>query len=70
MTIDPIVSGLLVGAPTLVVGLLGILRAFKADRKTQQFNDTALVIKGLQEHVDNLQEDNKRLREELERTRR
>lgn len=69
---DPIVTGFALAIPATVISLLGLRRAYHNDKVTEQSgivagNATAVaqVISGLNQIIDNLQDDNRVFREEI-----
>lgn len=63
--VNPILVGLVVGIPSFLLGYLGYRRTNKADKATAQNTAVEQIIDGLNALVDNLQGDNKVLRDSV-----
>lgn len=69
---SPAVIGLIIGIPSFIIGILGYRRASKVDKSTEtsaviaaQTGMQGQIIGGLNQWIDNLQDDNKSFREDL-----
>lgn len=67
---SPAIIGLVIGVPSFIIGILGYRRATKIDKATEnaaviaaQTGSVGQVIAGLNDIIDNLQDDNKIWRE-------
>lgn len=62
MTISEIIGALVIGIPSLVLGLLAYLRSLKVDEVAEEAGTVGQAIEGLNTLVARLQEDNTALR--------
>lgn len=69
---NPAIIGLVVAIPSFVLGYLAYRQSKKVDRATEQsgvaddqLNAVGQVLSGLNQLIDNLQDDNKELRENI-----
>lgn len=69
---SPAIIGLIIGVPSFIIGILGYRRATKIDKATEnaaviaaQTGMQGQIIDGLNQWIDNLQDDNKSFREDL-----
>ena len=69
---DQVVQAILIGLPATILGFLALRRSRKVDAVAEQSGvatesraGTAQIIDGLNQLIDNLQEDNKQFREDL-----
>lgn len=69
---NPTIAGLLIGIPSTLIAIWGIWRSLRNDKKTENAATIAAqtgmqgqIIGGLNQWIDNLQDDNKSFREDL-----
>lgn len=70
--VDPIIQAVLIGLPSFCLGYLAYRRSRKVDKVAEQSGiatetraGTTQIIEGLNQLIDNLQEDNKAFREDI-----
>lgn len=62
---NPIVIGLMIGAPSFALGYLGYRRSQKTDNAAKETGALGQIIEGLNKLIDNLQDDNVVLRHQI-----